>query len=123
MKLWGGRFEEGMDALMERFNASIGFDWKMWAADTEGSIAYAAALERSGLLTADERDTLQDGLRQIQAEFASLVISISASRMRISIRRSSGVWANWSGRSRANCTPVARATTRSPPTCACICAP
>src|SRR5688500_18535735 len=69
MKLWGGRFDEGMDAQMERFNASIGFDWKLWAADTEGSIAYAGALERSGLITAGERDELQRGLREVQAEF------------------------------------------------------
>jgi len=73
MKLWGGRFAQGeagtMDALMERFNASISFDWRMWAADLRGSIAYAATLERAGLLTGDERAALQSGLRQIAAEF------------------------------------------------------
>jgi len=69
MKLWGGRFEGTTDDLMERFNASIGFDWRLWAADIEGSIAYARALERAGLLTADERDRLIQGLETVAREF------------------------------------------------------
>ncbi len=69
MKLWGGRFEGATDDLMERFNASIGFDWRLWAADIEGSMAYARALERAGLLTADERDQLIQGLEAVAREF------------------------------------------------------
>jgi len=69
MKLWGGRFEGVPDDLMERFNASIGFDWRLWAADVEGSVAYARALERAGLLTADERDQLIQGLEAVAQEF------------------------------------------------------
>ena len=69
MKLWGGRFEGSPDGLMERFNASIGFDWRLWAADIEGSMAYARALERAGLLTADEVDRLIQGLEAVAREF------------------------------------------------------
>ena len=69
MKLWGGRFEGTPDGLMERFNASIGFDWRLWAADIEGSIAYAKALQRTGLLTAEERDQLIQGLEAVEREF------------------------------------------------------
>ena len=69
MKLWGGRFEGAPDELMERFNASIGFDWRLWAADIEGSMAYARALERAGLLTAEERDRLIQGLEAVAREF------------------------------------------------------
>ena len=69
MKLWGGRFEGTPDSLMERFNASIGFDWQLWAADIKGSMAYARALERAGLLTADERDRLIQGLQAVAREF------------------------------------------------------
>ena len=28
MKLWGGRFEKETHALLETFNASVGFDWR-----------------------------------------------------------------------------------------------
>jgi len=69
MKLWGGRFEKATDELMKRFNASIGFDWRLWAADIEGSIAYARALERAELLTAAERDRLIEGLEAVAREF------------------------------------------------------
>src|SRR5919206_1265294 len=73
MKLWGGRFAQrepsATDALMERFNASIGFDWRLYAADIGGSIAYATALERAGLITAAERDDLERGLEQVRDEF------------------------------------------------------
>ena len=68
-KLWGGRFEKATDELMERFNASISFDWRLWAADIEGSMAYARALERSRLLTAGERDQLIQGLEAVAREF------------------------------------------------------
>jgi argininosuccinate lyase len=69
MKLWGGRFEGASDELMERFNASIGFDWRLGAADIEGSLAYARALEHAGLLTAGERDQLIQGLQAVAREF------------------------------------------------------
>ena len=32
-KLWGGRFTGATDPLMEQFNASIGFDKRLWQAD------------------------------------------------------------------------------------------
>jgi argininosuccinate lyase len=66
-KLWGGRFSGEMDAHMARFNASLPFDWRLWDADIAGSIAWAKAIARAGLLTDGERDALVaglDGLRQ-----------------------------------------------------------
>jgi len=68
-KMWGGRFSKPTDGAMERFNASIGFDWQLWAADIQGSIAYAAALERAGLISAQERAALVEGLQAVYAEF------------------------------------------------------
>ena len=50
-KLWGGRFSVEMDKLMEQFNASIGFDWRLYKADVRGSQAYARALVAAGVLT------------------------------------------------------------------------
>jgi argininosuccinate lyase len=61
---------------MERFNASIGFDWRLYAADIAGSIAYAAALERSGLISEAERAELERGLLRIRAEFDDNVFEI-----------------------------------------------
>ncbi|MFQ6014486.1 MAG: argininosuccinate lyase [Anaerolineae bacterium] len=68
-KLWGGRFDKATDDLMERFNASISFDWRLYEADIQGSIAYAKALERAGLLSAEEQKQIVAGLRQLREEF------------------------------------------------------
>ena len=69
MKLWGGRFDKETDALLEQFNASIGFDWRLYEADIRGSVAYARALGRLRLLSEEEVSALIDGLGQVQAEF------------------------------------------------------
>jgi argininosuccinate lyase len=69
MTLWGGRFAEATDAVMRRFNDSISFDQRMYAADIAGSMAYAGALARAGLISEAERAALVDGLEQVQAEF------------------------------------------------------
>ncbi|MFZ5918556.1 MAG: argininosuccinate lyase [Chloroflexota bacterium] len=71
MKLWGGRFDGQADALMWQFNASIAFDRRLWAADIQASVVYATALARAGLITGAERDALVEGLKAVQAEFAS----------------------------------------------------
>jgi argininosuccinate lyase len=69
MALWGGRFTTATDELLRRFGDSIGFDRRMYEADVQGSIAYAGALARAGLITAEERAQLVSGLEQVCAEF------------------------------------------------------
>lgn len=34
-KLWGGRFSEQTDAELEKLNASIGYDQRMWREDIQ----------------------------------------------------------------------------------------
>ena len=69
--LWGGRFQEDMNAQMARFNASLPFDWRLWDSDITGSIAWARAICRAGLLTPDERDQIITGLETLRAEIAA----------------------------------------------------
>jgi argininosuccinate lyase len=69
MALWGGRFTGETSALARRFGDSLGFDRRMYAADIHGSIAYARALARAGLVTGEERDQLVAGLEKVRAEF------------------------------------------------------
>jgi len=68
-QLWGGRFSGDTDALMRKFNDSIYFDVRLWEADLDGSMAYARALARAGVITVEEADILQDGLDEIRVEF------------------------------------------------------
>ncbi|XP_067948161.1 argininosuccinate lyase-like [Watersipora subatra] len=70
-KLWGGRFTGATDPIMEKFNASIGFDKRMWKEDITGSLAYIKAIERLGLVTAAECLSISDGLRAIYKEWES----------------------------------------------------
>jgi argininosuccinate lyase len=69
-RLWGGRYTGVTDELMWTFNASIDFDRRLAAVDVRGSMAYARALARAGVITADEAQGLQGGLEQVAAEFA-----------------------------------------------------
>src|SRR6204780_2963781 len=68
MKLWGGRFEGGPSEVFERFSGSLHFDKKLLDADCRGSQAFARALERAGILIADERERLVAAFEQIRAE-------------------------------------------------------
>ena len=69
MRLWGGRFSGETDEQMRRFNDSFAFDRRLYAADIQGSIAYAGALRRVGLLTEAEHAAIVEGLAQVGAEF------------------------------------------------------
>jgi argininosuccinate lyase len=71
MSLWGGRFETEPSELMRRFGDSMTFDQRLYAADIRGSIAYAGALARAGVITAEENEQLAGGLEQVRDEFDS----------------------------------------------------
>jgi argininosuccinate lyase len=66
----GGRFVGAVDPLMEKFNASIGYDQALCFVDLQGSRAYAKALARAGILTEDESDQLVQGLHEVEKEWA-----------------------------------------------------
>ncbi len=68
MKLWGGRFSENLNQLVAEFNNSLPFDWRLAEVDVRGSIAWALALARAGVITSLEADQLVVGLNQIQSE-------------------------------------------------------
>ncbi|MBM4207372.1 MAG: argininosuccinate lyase [Gammaproteobacteria bacterium] len=69
-KLSSARFAEATDAFVEEFTASVEFDKRMAAQDIQGSIAHATMLSKIGVLTADERDAIINGLTQIGQEIA-----------------------------------------------------
>lgn len=65
---WGGRFSEATDAFVAEFTASVDFDQKMAEQDINGSIAHATMLSEVGVLTADEKQQIIDGLEEIRQE-------------------------------------------------------
>jgi len=70
MKLWGGRFETGPSEIFERFSGSLHFDRRLIGADIQGSQAFARALEKAGILSAEERACIVEALDRIREEAA-----------------------------------------------------
>ena len=66
--MWKGRFQQETSALLQQYSESISFDWRLWRHDIAGSIAHSAALQQAGLITAEERAKIVEGLNGIGAE-------------------------------------------------------
>ncbi|MCR5715636.1 MAG: argininosuccinate lyase [Lachnospiraceae bacterium] len=64
-QLWGGRFTKETDQNVYMFNASLGFDHKLYREDIRGSIAHATMLCEQGILTEEEKTSIIDGLNGI----------------------------------------------------------
>lgn len=67
-QLWGGRFTKETDQMVYRFNASIGFDKRLFEQDIEGSIAHVVMMEKQGILTCEEKDDIIKGLTEIRKD-------------------------------------------------------
>ncbi|MBB5234860.1 argininosuccinate lyase [Deinococcus budaensis] len=67
-KLWGGRFAEATDGLVELFNASVPFDQRLAEQDIRGSLAHVAMLGQVGILTPEEVAQIREGLQGILAD-------------------------------------------------------
>lgn len=69
--LWSGRFEKGMEKIVEEFNASISFDKKLYDCDIAGSIAHITMLFEQGIVTDEEKNRIIEGLLEIKLEIES----------------------------------------------------
>ncbi len=68
---WSGLFAEPMDALVQRYTASVVFDQRLWRADIQGSLAHAQMLHEQGLISASDWADIARGMAQIQTEIES----------------------------------------------------
>jgi argininosuccinate lyase len=73
--MWGGRFEGGPAEAMERINASIDFDRRLYAQDIAASQAHCRMLVRQSIISREDGEAIVEGLdtilREIEAgEFA-----------------------------------------------------
>jgi argininosuccinate lyase len=69
-KPWGGRFTEATDSLVEEYTASIPYDWRLFPYDIAGSIAHAAMLGKTGIITHREARRIISGLKDVLREIA-----------------------------------------------------
>ncbi len=65
--MWGGRFSEPTDALVQRLNASVHFDRRLALEDIDGSLAHARMLSAQGILPVDDLLAIEAGLAEIRA--------------------------------------------------------
>ena len=68
MKLWKGRFAKASTSSADEFNASIGFDQRLYKEDITGSIAHAKMLGKQGILTTEESQLIVQTLQEILAD-------------------------------------------------------
>ncbi len=76
-KPWGGRFKAAQAPLFERLNASIPFDYVLAPYDIAGSRAHVRMLAAIGVMTAEERDRILEGLAQVAREVEDRTFSWS----------------------------------------------
>src|SRR6202049_4471205 len=67
-KMWGGRFSERPDAIMEEINVSIDVDRHLYAQDIAASKAHAAMLAARGIITPNDAKNIDKGLDTILSE-------------------------------------------------------
>ncbi|HVI10044.1 MAG TPA: lyase family protein, partial [Candidatus Binatia bacterium] len=71
MKMWSGRFRQGLDPEFERWQRSFSFDRRLLKYELAASAAHARALKNAGVLSADELITILEGLQGIGNPCAS----------------------------------------------------
>lgn len=59
----------GIDPLMHQYNASISYDKLLYKEDILGSIAFARANAKSGIISKDEFAEIERGLREVMKEW------------------------------------------------------
>ncbi len=64
--LWSGRFAEAPDQDVFEFQASFGFDRRLFDDDVDGSLAWTEALVGAGVLSTDDAAAITAGLTEIR---------------------------------------------------------
>ena len=64
-KLWGGRFSKTTDEMINEFQAPIGLRRRMYREDIAGSLAHAEMLMRVGIISEEDYQAINAGLRDI----------------------------------------------------------
>ena len=70
-KTWSGRFSEPVDAFVQRFTASVGFDKRLALVDIEGSLAHARMLAARRIIPRADLKKIESGLARVRAEIVA----------------------------------------------------
>ena len=75
--MWGGRFGESPDAVMDEINSSIDFDRHLYRHDIAASKAHAVMLAKRGIISTHDADSIAQGLDTILGEMESGTFSFN----------------------------------------------
>ena len=89
MKLWEGRFNKKTSVLLEKFNASIDFDKRLFKEDIAGSIAHSRMLAKQNIISNNEQQKIELGLKEIEnkIETENFIFSQSDEDIHMAIER------------------------------------
>ena len=68
VKKWSERFDEPTSAIVKRYSASVGFDYRLAMVDIQGSMAHAQMLSKQKIISKKDLSNIAKGLKQIQKE-------------------------------------------------------
>ena len=77
--MWGGRFIFGPSEIMEKINASIDFDKKLYKQDILGSKVHAKMLAKQNIISKEDEKEIQEGLSKIEKMIENNEFEFSAS--------------------------------------------
>ena len=66
--MWGGRFSFSPSEIMEKINASIDYDQKLYQEDILGSTVHCKMLAKQGIIKEEEAEIIIKGLKQVEEE-------------------------------------------------------
>ncbi len=121
-KMWGGRFTERPDAIMEEINVSIDVDRHLYRQDIAASKAHAAMLAAQGIITASDAKNIGKGLDTILSEIGKRLLRFQARARRHPYECREPAHRTDRAAPPDGCIPRARATTRSRPISGSRCA-
>ena len=81
----------GLDPLMVKYNESIFFDRVLYKQDILGSIAFARANAKAGIITQDEFQLIERGLREAEGEWAAGTFTIRLTKGTITFEKGSSI--------------------------------
>ena len=65
---WSARFSEPVSDLVKRYTASVSFDYRLAPFDIQGSLAHAEMLAAQKIISAEDWEAIQSGLKKIKAD-------------------------------------------------------
>ena len=86
-KLWGGRFSAATKSNVDKFTASISFDYQLALDDIAGSLAHVSMLGKCNILTADEVKLITHGLKRIAENISQIEFKLDDEDIHMNIER------------------------------------